>query len=201
MRGTLNRNFLGVTMSRRLFFCLMALAAMLCPVQLAMTADGQPLVSDSDVRVERSGGNFTVDLTMYAPVELSLAWAVLTDFDHMGEFVPNLISSQVTERSDTVLKVTQKGVARFGLFSAKFESIREISLTPLREIRAHGVGGNIKRMESVMQLQADGAGTRLTYHAEVLPGFWFPPLIGPAMTRHETAEQFTAILHEMIRRQ
>ena len=75
MRGTLNRHFLGVAMSRRLFFCLMALAAMLCPVQVAMTADGQPLVSDSDVRVERSGGNFTVDLTMYAPVAPSLAWA------------------------------------------------------------------------------------------------------------------------------
>jgi hypothetical protein len=36
-------------------------------------ADGQFVVSDKDVRVERSGGNFTVDLTMYAPVAPSLA--------------------------------------------------------------------------------------------------------------------------------
>jgi len=188
-------------MSRRLFFWLMALAAMLCPVQEAMTADGPSIVSDSDVRVERSGGNFTVDLSMYAPVALSLAWAVLTDFEHMGEFVPNLVSSQVIERSDAMLKVNQKGVARYGLFSANFESIREIRLSPPREIKAHGVGGNIQRMESVMQLQAEGAGTRLNYHAEVLPGFWFPPFIGPALVRHETAEQFSAMLHEMIRRQ
>jgi len=202
MRGTLNRHFdEGGSMSRKLFFWLMALAAMLCPVQVAMTADGQLVVSDSDVRVERSGGNFTVDLTLYAPVAPALAWAVLTDFEHMVEFVPNLISSQVTERSDTMLKVSQKGVARYGLFSSNFESIRDIRLTPLREIRAHGVGGNIQRMDSVMQLQAEGAGTRLTYHAEGKPDFWFPPLIGPALVRHETAEQFSAMLHEMIRRQ
>lgn len=188
-------------MPHKFFSWLMALAAMLCPVQVAITADGQSVVSVSEVRVKRSGSNFTVDLTMYAPVSPSLAWAVLSDFEHMSDFVPNLTSSQVTERSDNMLKVVQKGVARYGLFSANFESIREIRLTPLREIRAHGVGGNIERMESVMQLQAEAAGTRLTYHAEVLPGFWFPPLIGPALVRHETAEQFSAMLQEMIRRQ
>lgn len=189
------------SMLRKLFLFLLALAALLYPLQAAMAADGQRPVSDSDVQVQRSGGSFTVDATMYTPVPLALAWAVLTDFEHMGSFVPNLSSSQVVERSDATLKVAQKGVARFGFFSANFESIREISLSPQREIRAHNVGGNVKRMESVMQLQAEGAGTRLHYHAEVLPGFWFPPLIGPALVRHETAEQFSAMLQEMLRRQ
>lgn len=188
-------------MHSRLSCWLIALTALLSPVQVAMAADGPPVVADSDVRVERSGAHFMVDLTLYAPVAPALAWAVLTDFEHMGEFVPNLSSSQVIERSDSFLKVNQKGVARYGLFSSKFESIREIRLSPLREIRAHGVGGNIQRMESVMQLQAEGSGTRLTYHAEVLPGFWFPPLIGPALVRHETAGQFSALLREMTRRQ
>lgn len=188
-------------MSRRLFFWLLTLAAMLSPASWTMAADGPQLVPDSDVRVERSGDSFTVDLTLSAPVPPTQAWAVLTDFDHMSSFVPNLSSSQVVERSDTLLKVAQKGVAHYGLFSANFESIREIGLSPQYEIRAHGVGGNVQRMESVMQLQAEGTGTRLHYHAEVQPGFWFPPLIGPALVRHQTAEQFSALLQEMIRRQ
>ena len=41
-----------------------------------------------------------------------LAWAVLTDFEHMGSIVPNLTSSQVMERRDTTLSVKQKGVVR-----------------------------------------------------------------------------------------
>lgn len=188
-------------MLRKLFLILLALAALLCPVQAALSADAQPPVSDDEVRVQRSGGSFTVDTTLFTPVPPALAWAVLTDFEHMGSFVPNLSSSQVLERSDAMLKVAQKGVARYGVFSANFESIREISLSPQREIRAHNVGGNVKRMESVMQLQAEGTGTRLHYHAEVMPGFWFPPFIGPALVRHETAEQFSAMLQEMLRRQ
>lgn len=188
-------------MLRRLFFTLWTLAALLAPAQAAMSADGAPVVSDNDVRVQRSGGSFTVDTSLFTPVPPALAWAVLTDFDHMGSFVPNLVSSQVLERSDAQLKVSQKGVARYGFFSANFESIREISLSPQREIRAHNVGGNVKSMESVMQLQAEGSGTRLHYHAEVIPGFWFPPLIGPSLVRHETAEQFSAMLQEMLRRQ
>jgi carbon monoxide dehydrogenase subunit G len=141
-----------------------------------------------------------VDVTVHVPVNAARAWAVLTDFEHMADFVPNLTSSQVTERSDTLVKVSQKGVAKYGFFSAPFESIREIHLTPRREIRAHGVGGNLRRMESVMQLEPDGSGTRLIYHAEVRPGFWFPPLIGPSLVQHETAEQFSAMLREMVQR-
>ncbi len=188
-------------MRRSIIFCLLALAAMLGQAPQALAAEAAPLVADADVQVQRSGGSFTVDMAVYAPVSPALAWAVLTDFDHMGSFVPNLSSSQVVERSDALLKVSQKGVARYGFFSARFESVREISLSPQREIRAHNVGGNVKRMESVMQLEAEGSGTRLHYHAEVQPGFWFPPLIGPALVRHETAEQFSAMLREMARRQ
>ncbi|MEO5797549.1 MAG: SRPBCC family protein [Rhodoferax sp.] len=178
----------------------LALAALLCPVPVALAADAPAAVADSDVHVERANGAFTVDMVIHVPVDAARAWAVLTDFEHMADFVPNLTSSQVSDRSDNQLKVTQKGVAKYGFFSTKFESVREIHLVPTHEIRAHGVGGNIQRMESLMQLEPDGSGTKLTYHAEVLPGFWFPPLIGPSMVQHETAEQFSAMLHEMTKR-
>src|SRR5437868_3453940 len=103
-----------LNMLRKLFFILWALVALFCPVQAALSAEGQPLVPDADVKVQRSGGSFTVDTIMFTPVPPALAWAVLTDFEHMGGFVPNLTSSQVLERSDALLKVAQKGVARFG---------------------------------------------------------------------------------------
>ncbi|BDT66561.1 hypothetical protein os1_07240 [Comamonadaceae bacterium OS-1] len=178
----------------------LALAAALCPLPSALAADAPAAVADGDVHVERANGSFTVDMAVHAPVDAARAWAVLTDFEHMADFVPNLTSSQVTERSDTLVKVTQKGVAKYGFFSTPFESVREIHLDPPHEIRAHGVGGNILRMESRMQLEPEGSGTRLTYHAEVLPGFWFPPVIGPSLVRHETAEQFSAMVREMQRR-
>jgi carbon monoxide dehydrogenase subunit G len=188
------------TLLGRLVGCLTVAAGMLGPLQLAWSADEPPLVSGSDVRVERNGGGFTVDLTLYAPVAPALAWEVLTDFDRMSEFVPNLISSRVTERNENLLTVQQKGVAHYGIISVDFESIQETRLSPRSEINAHGVGGNFLRMDSVMLLQAEGAGTRLNYHADVLPDFWFPPFIGPTLARRDIAEQFTGMLREMSRR-
>jgi len=167
----------------------------------ALAGDGPPAVPDDAVRVERAGPSFSVDLVMHAPVAPPLAWAVLTDFAHMADFVPNLTRSEILESRDNLIKVGQKGTARYGFFSTDFESVRDIRLAPPNEIRAHGIGANIKRLESVMQLEAEPGGTRLHYHAEVVPGFWFPPMIGPALVRHETAEQFSAIIREMMRRQ
>ena len=159
-----------------------------------------PVVADSDVLVERSGSSFSVEVVMHVPVPVALAWAVLTDFDHMADFVPNLKTSQVVERGDSMLKISQKGTARYGVFTADFESMREIRLVPQREIHSHAVGGSAKRMDSVMRLEAEEGGTRLRYSLQVQPAVWFPPLIGPALVRHETAEQFSAVLREMVRR-
>ena len=191
-------------MLKKLFLCSLTLAALLFwvqPAQSLQATESVSAVSDNDVRVIRLGDTFRVNVAVHTPVTPSQAWAVLTDFDHMSGFLPNLTSSQVMQRSDNLLKVAQKGGARFGFFSKDFESIREIEINPNIEIRANNIGGNLKRMQSVMQLQPEGTGTRLTYRADVEPGFWFPPMIGPSLVRHETAEQISALLKEMLRRQ
>jgi carbon monoxide dehydrogenase subunit G len=157
-------------------------------------------VTDQAVQVQRQGGSYTIDLVMHAPVPLAVAWAVLTDFDHMAEFIPNLSHSQVLQRADNVLRISQKGQARWGPFSMDFESVREVTLLPQREIRSRGLAGTVKRVDSTMTLVPDGEGTRLHYHNEVEPGTWLPPVLGPARVREETAAQFNAILQEMARR-
>ena len=160
-----------------------------------------PVVTEQEVKVEHANGGFSIDLVMLARVPLGVAWAVLTDFDRMAEFIPNLSHSQVFQRNDNQLKISQKGLVHWGLLTMNFESVREVTLVPQREIRTHGLSGTIKRVDSSMALEAEGEGTRLRYHTEVDPGSWFPPLLGPAKVRQETAAQFSAILQEMQRRQ
>ncbi|MCK9985892.1 MAG: hypothetical protein AzoDbin1_02364 [Azoarcus sp.] len=185
----------------RLFCRWLTLMLALSWVPSAPAIDDAAAVADKDVRVERNAGGFTVDMLAHAPVSPALAWEVLTDFDHMASFVPNLRTSRVTERGDSFVRVHQTGTARYGVFWTNFESVREIRFSPPKEIRAQGVGGNVKRMESLMRLEAEAGGTLLRYHAEVQPDFWLPPLLGPSFVRHETAEQFSAIIREMVRRQ
>lgn len=184
----------------------LTLARLLCLLFVALVlhanaaGNSEQLVDDQEVHVVRSGGKFTVDLVAHAPVNQELAWAVLTDFEHMASFLGNLTSSQVLERKQDYLKVRQTGRARYGVFSSEFNTEREIFLTPMREVRAHGTGGNIKSMESLMRLEPQAEGVQIKYHAEVEPDFWMPPLVGPAFVRHETAEQFSSMIREMLRR-
>lgn len=163
-------------------------------------APAPPAVAECEVAVQRTEGGYVIDLVMHAKVPLAVAWVVLTDFDHMAEFIPNLTHSQVLQRGDNVLKIGQKGKARWGPFSMNFESVREVVLAPQREIRTHGVSGTLKRVDSRLTLEPEGEGTRLHYHSEVEPGSWVPPMVGPAKVREETAAQFSAILQEMQRR-
>jgi len=164
---------------------------------LACHAGGEPAVVPADVQVQRQGSHFSIDVVMHASVPPPLAFEVLTDFDHMARFVPNLQDSRVLERRGLTWRVAQKGAAHWGLITLPFESVRELQLDPPREIRAHALSGSTSAMDSLMQLEPEPGGTRLHYHAEVEPGGWFPPGIGPALVQHETSEQFSAMLREM----
>jgi len=162
---------------------------------------GNPVTSQ-DVRVQRQGSGFTIDAVMHAPVPAAVAWDVLTDFEHMPRYQTHLKTSEVLERSAQRLLVRQKGVARFGPFSNEFDSVREMALTPQRSIRARQVSGvALKQMASLMTLEPESGGTRLTYHADIEPAIGLPPLVGPSAVQHETAEQFSAMVREMVRRQ
>lgn len=148
-------------------------------------------------------GGFTVDVDVRAPVPRRVAYTVLSDFAHMAAFVPNVEKSEVLSRDGSHLRVQQQGRMRYGLFSVGFSSVRDVELLPDR-ILARGITGTAKHMESELRFEverAEGAPeTRFHYHAWIVPELGLPPLIGPAAVRHEVAEQFTAMVQEMIRR-
>lgn len=156
------------------------------------------------------GGGFTVDVDVRAPVPRRVAYAVLSDFSHMAAFVPNVERSEVLAREGSRLRVLQRGRMRYGLFSVGFESIRDVELQPDR-ILARSISGTARHMESELRFEAersergdrpdgDPPETRFHYHAWIVPEMGLPPLIGPAAVRHEVAEQFTAMVREMVRR-
>lgn len=186
-------------MSKIISLLLVAITVFL-PVDRAEAGATEPAVHSRDVVVTRTDEGFTVDVAIVVPVPISVAWAVITDFQHMAGFLPNLTASQVLERSQQGMRVRQKGSTRFGPFRFDFEYLRDIQMTPESELRAHGVGGSFKRVDSITRLKTVEHGTRLEYHVEAQPDFWIPPLIGPLVLRDQTADQFSALVDEMIRR-
>jgi len=152
------------------------------------------------IDVRREGDTFHVQARLFARVPPALAWEVLTDFEHMDRFVPNLEESRIDTRDGNRLGIVQRGIARFGPLAVGFQSERQVTLMPPDEIRSVQVRGSMRRMASITRFAAVEGGTELVYTVEAEPGTLFPAAITQRFLVHEIAEQFMAIADEMERR-
>lgn len=158
-------------------------------------------VDPDEVAAERRDGVYYASLSLQVPVPAAVALEVLTDFDHMAEFVPNLTASRLVSRSGNVYRIAQQGRAGIGPFGVRFESERQIEVLPDGRLLSKALSGSTKYMRSELRVQGAGGGSRLDYRIEMIPDQWAPAVVGVSFMRHELAEQFTALVREMERRQ
>ena len=72
---------------------------------------------DIEVKVQIAGENVIVDVILAVPATRQEVWIVLTDFEHMADFVSNLKESKVVSISGDTLTIFQRGAATYGLIS------------------------------------------------------------------------------------
>ncbi len=150
--------------------------------------------------VTQARGAYSCDAVLFAPVPQSLAFDVLTDVDHMAEWVPNLRQSRIVSREGNVVLIEQVGLAQFGLLSFSFSTERRLVLNPPTTIDAVQLRGSANRYNSSLRLTPETGGTRLDYHAQFEPGLLASIVLSREFMEHEIAEQFTAMIQEMVRR-
>lgn len=177
-------------------WCILLILLMACTTAFAA---GSPSAKPEvlDVVVDARDGGYVATLSLLVAVPPPIALEVLTDFDHMADFVPNLNASRLLARNGNVFRVAQQGRAEFGPFSFRFESERQVELFPEGRLVAQRLSGSPKAMRSELRVLPNGAGTRIDYRIEMLPDHWFPSSIGTHFIRHELAEQFLALGREM----
>jgi len=142
-------------------FCL---SPLLGAVMLAFAA-APSHADDSDiaVQVEQRGRVVVVDVSMRVEASIEQAWSVMTDYDHMAGFVSNLRESRVLTRDGDTLTILQKGEATRGLLTFRFENVREIVLTPPREIRSRLISGDLETSEFTTRLAGQGSSFEVAY--------------------------------------
>lgn len=181
-----------------------ALAAMSLAIAAAcatphLRAAEDPL-SSVLVGVEHKGDAYIVVASLTVPVLPSDAWAVLTDFDHMADFMPTLKTSRVLKTAEGRILVQQRGTMEMGALRMPFESDRIIDLSPPGMIRSKQVRGNMQRVDSTTTFAEVPGGTRIDYRVEIVPRLWMPESIAQPLLHSEIERQFTAILREIVRR-
>jgi hypothetical protein len=178
----------------------LSLSIPLALAQAPLRTDAQD-ASDIVVHVKKNGATIIVDVEMLVQAPALATWDVLTDYDHMAQFVANVQSSKITDRKGNTLVVAQKSGTSFGLLKFSFDNVREVELVPHSEIRSNLISGDMKASAFTTRIVSDGGGvTRVVNHGEFVPTMWVPPVIGTAFLESETRRQFHELRTEIMRR-
>ena len=155
------------------------------------------------VSIETSGEGDVVTVRASAEMQVDprIVWDVISDYDHLAEFISDMNGSRVVQRDGDKVLVEQTG--EFGLlfFRQPVEVTLSVVESPMRRIVARAVGGNLREMEGRYELENLPTGTvRLLYEGRVVPDFPVPPIIGTMVVRSVLSRQFTAMVKEIMRR-
>ncbi len=133
-------------------------------------------------------------------VDTATAWAVLTDYNRLAEFVPDMQSSRVVSAPGEPMLLEQRGEGGLLFFRVPVTVVLEIHEFPFERIAFRAVSGNMRRMQGQWLLRREGGMLLLGYEAELEPDFWVPAWIGDRVMRANVEKQVTGVVREVQRR-
>lgn len=132
-------------------------------------------------------------------------WDVITDYERLPAFVPNLTSSAIVAREESALVLEQHGSGGLPLVSHDIHLLLRVTERPLTAIDMIRLAGNMQRYDAHWTLcpaHQDGCdGTRIAYRASLQADFFIPPLAGPALAQAGAERMLRAVREEVERRE
>lgn len=144
-------------------------------------------------------GTYTVKGAFMAPVSEAGAWRVLTDYAHMGAFIPAMRSSVVSRAGRSAL-IDQATTSWFLSFSKTTHVRLRIEETPFARIDFTDVSHrDFEVYRGAWLLEARPGETRVAYEASAKPRF-MPPAIGASVMTETVRALLSDLKAEVLRR-
>lgn len=123
-------------------------------------------------------------------------WRILTGYERMNEFVPDMESSKVLARNGNEVIIEQFGTARFLFMSKSIHLIVRATEQPMNAIDIALISGDMKHYESHWELVpvAETGGTKVIYSGRLIPNFYVPGILGAKIIRHDIERMMGAVL-------
>jgi ribosome-associated toxin RatA of RatAB toxin-antitoxin module len=142
--------------------------------------DSLPLVAErtqtlgNDVLLTISklaGRQRRIEATIHLPADVEQVWQVLTDYEGLADFIPNLSKSSRIKHPEGGIRIEQVGIQNLKVVTFSARVVLDMVEEYPSAIRFAMVEGDFKSFSGSWLLQAipenDGGGTRLTYILEV----------------------------------
>jgi len=126
----------------------------------------------------------------------AVVWRVLTDYNHLADYVPDLDSARVVSRNGDQVTVEQLGTAHFLFFRHAIHLLVQVHEQAPNKIDISLIDGDMKVYRASWELipSADASSTRVMYNATIEPKFYVPEIVGESLIRKDIAKMMTAVL-------
>lgn len=170
---------------------------------LGLTAGSNaPAASDPGLRVNADNtlGVITIDAEMLVPADARTAWDVLTDYDNLARFVPEMKYSRITVAPGQPKRLEQRGKSGMLSFFTPEHIVFHLDETPHERIKFNKVAGDVRSMRGEWLIVGDGNPVKVFYRARIVPKVPLPPLLGSTMIELDVETKLAAIRREIARR-
>jgi ribosome-associated toxin RatA of RatAB toxin-antitoxin module len=172
------------------------------PVTAPATASTAVPGRQTEVDVQRNKGEayqiFTVKARIVANAGLQRTWQVVTDYDRLAEFIPDLTASRLVARNGRESIVSQEGFGQFLFIKKQIHLLMRVVETPFSGITVTLIKGNMHEFRADWTLTAiDAETTQIEYSATIAPKFYVPSLFGAALMRSDLRNMLAALVREI----
>ena len=166
----------------------------------AMPVLAQPTNPEVAVKRVDSEGQQVFEVVASGTVRAAPAavWKVMTDYEAMPDFVPDLEKNKVISRAGNRVLIEQAGVARFLFLTRAIELVVHASEEPMTSIDIRLVSGDMKVYTCRWELTPlPGGGTRIAYTGKMVPKFYVPGMLGSNIIRRDIERMMKAVLERL----
>lgn len=160
--------------------------------------------STADRMNQNSAALFEVNASAFVAATPQQAWQVLTDYERLTEFVPDLVRSKVLSRGQHDATLEQESKASFLFLSRTIQMVVHIREQPYSALEVTLVSGDMRQYRAHWSLaaatQQGRNGTLITYSGSMEPAFFVPPLVGRPLVQANVQKMVSAVVTEIERR-
>jgi ribosome-associated toxin RatA of RatAB toxin-antitoxin module len=155
-----------------------ALAASLVLALLAAAGSvAAATAPEPDITVREADGVYSVGATFTVAAPAAAVRAVLTDYNNIPSFMPDVRRSRVLDRESGYVRVEQHAVASFMLFSKDIHLVLMIEEGPETLRFGDTAGTSFRLYEGSWSLTPTAEGTTVAYALNARPSFSVPGFV------------------------
>ena len=168
---------------------------------MALVGGGQVMAAAPPaVNFQQQGTHLLVSGELTVPVSPVTAWAVLTDYERVPEFVPGMRVSRVLEQSGNTRVVEQQGEMQANNMRMLFMGTLRITEEPTSRLSVQFLSGTFRNMQGQWTLQGKRAPVTLAYQLDFDAGTPYPSPVMVGMLQQQVVHWVTSLAAEMERR-